>query len=302
MPAPAEEIWVYNRGSRRIETEQVYGRRWMDVFYGKPWGRRITAALLCKHPLSRLYGWLQKSAWSRRKISAFTAQYRVDLSEAVIPADGFASFNDFFIRRLKPAARPIAHDPRMLISPADSRVQAFQIDNDTPLSIKGAYMTVPQLLGMQSLAPSFKGGICLIFRLAPSDFHRFGYMEDGIQEPVHIICGPLHSVSPLSLRHKPDIHCTNYRHWCLIHTTRLGAMLQVEVGAMLVGSIVQFRPDGGPCRRGEEKGYFQFGGSTVIAVLEPGRVRIDDDILEYSGRGIETLVHFGERVATVATA
>jgi phosphatidylserine decarboxylase len=295
MLGPTGEILLYNRRSGRIEVEQVVGRKWMDIFYGRPWGRRITAGLLCKHPLSRLYGLLQKSAWSRRKIEPFAARNGIDLSEAIVPAKGFASFNDFFIRRLKPAARPVIKDADILIAPADARVQAFDIDENTRLKIKGTAFSLPELLHTDP-TPCCKDGLCLIFRLAPSDFHRFGYVEDGVQGPIHTIDGPLHSVSPLSLRHKPKIHGTNFRQWCFIQTARLGTLIQVEVGAMMVGSIVQFKPHGGLCRRGEEKGYFQFGGSTVILILEPGRVRIDEDILTYSGRGIETLVRYGERV------
>jgi phosphatidylserine decarboxylase len=296
MTGRAEEIMLYNRRSGQIKTELVYGRKWMDVFYGRPWGRRITEALLCRQPLSRLYGRVQQSAWTRKKIDGFAAQYGVDMSEAIVPEGGFASFNDFFTRRLKPSARPVADDPNLLISPADSRLQAFTIDADTRLTVKGAAITVTQLLNVPEFPMLFKGGTCLIFRLAPPDFHRFGYMEDGVQGLIHTIDGPLHSVSPLSLRHKPDIHCTNYRQWCFIESPRLGTLIQVEVGAMMVGSIVQNRPTGGVCRRGEEKGYFQFGGSTVIAILPPNRFRIDDDISKYSGLGIETLVRYGERI------
>lgn len=295
-PRSTEEIRLYNRRSGRIETEQVVGRKWMDIFYGRVWGRRVTAALLCKHPLSRLYGLVQKSAWSRRKIEPFAAQHGIVLSEAIVPTGGFASFNDFFTRRLKPAARPIANDEDIVIAPADSRMQAFPIGGQTRMKIKGTAFSLPELLHTCEPTPCYEGGLCLIFRLAPSDFHRFGYIEDGIQGPVHTIGGPLHSVSPLSLRHKPEIHSTNFRQWCFIQTSRLGTLVQVEVGAMMVGSIVQFKPHGGPCRRGEEKGYFQFGGSTVIVLLEPGRVRIDEDIWDYSGRGIESLICYGERV------
>lgn len=296
MTGPTEEILVYNRRSGRVDIEQVYGRKWMDIFYGRLWGRRITAALLCRHPLSRLYGRLQKSARSRHKIENFAVRCGIDLSEAAVPQGGFASFNDFFTRRLKPGARPIAQDPNILVAPADSRLQVFTIDSGSRLKIKGTALTVPELLHIPELPASFTFGSCLVFRLAPCDFHRFGYIEDGVQGPIHTIDGPLHSVSPLSLRHQPNIHSTNFRQWCLIQTSRLGMLIQVEVGAMMVGSIVQFNPRGGPCRRGEEKGYFQFGGSTVIVILEPGRVHIDADIRQYSRRGIETLVRYGEAI------
>lgn len=294
----SDDILIYNRGAGRTEVEQVYGRRWMELFYGRPWGRAITAGLLCRQPLSRLYGAIQRSARSRANIQPFIAQYGIDMREAVVPPNGFASFNDFFIRRLTPAVRPVNTDPAALIAPADSRLQVFTIENDTRLTIKGAAMTLGQLLGVSALESAFSGGLCLIFRLAPCDYHRFGYMDDGVQGPVHTVDGRLHSVSPLSLRHKPDVHCTNYRQWCQVRSPRLGTLIQVEVGAMMVGSIVQHQPAGGPCRRGQEKGYFQFGGSTVIVILEPGRAVLDAEILEYSAKGIETLVRYGERVGT----
>jgi phosphatidylserine decarboxylase len=292
------DITLYNRMSGQFETEQVYGRKWMDIFYGTTWGRAITGWLLCRHPLSRLYGRLQQHPRSRAKIDAFVTLYGIDLSEVEIPPGGFASFNDFFIRRLKPQARPIDTDPSAMVSPADARLSVFPIEPDTRLTVKGASMSVSQLLGGTHLDDGFMGGTCLVYRLAPCDYHRFGHVDEGVQGPVHIIDGPLHSVSPLALRHKPDVHCTNYRHWCEVQSPHWGTILQIEVGAMMVGSVVQLQPDGGPCRRGQEKGYFQFGGSTVIVLLESNRVRMDDDIMEHSQQGIETLVRYGERVGT----
>jgi phosphatidylserine decarboxylase len=268
----------------------------MDIFYGTAWGRAVTGSLLCRHPISRLYGWLQQHPRSRARIDAFVAQNGIDLSEVEVPPEGFASLNDFFIRRLKPEARPVDPDPDAMISPADARLSVFPIENETHLRVKGAAMSLPQLLGGHRLDNAFMGGTCLVYRLAPCDYHRFGHVGDGVQQPVRIIDGPLHSVSPLALRHKPDVHCTNHRHWCEIECPRWGTIIQVEVGAMMVGSVVQLRPDGGPCRRGQEKGYFQFGGSTVIVLIEANRLRIDDDILEQSRKGIETLVRYGERV------
>lgn len=302
MAAASNDIVLYDRRHGCLETEQVCGRSWMDLFYGTAWGRTITAALLCRPYVSRLYGCLQRHPASRRKIAPFVARYGVDLTEAIVPPGGFASFNDFFIRRLTPGARPVDPDPATLIAPADSRLQAFPIANETRLSIKGTAVTVPQLLGLSRLAYPFAGGLCLVFRLAPCDYHRFGYVDTGVQGRVHTVAGALHSVNPLALRHKPDVHCTNYRQWCFVEGELVGTMIQVEVGAMMVGSIVQHRPHGGYCRRGGEKGYFQFGGSTVILVFGPDRVTMDPDILEHSARGRETLVRYGEPVGRTITS
>jgi phosphatidylserine decarboxylase len=296
-PAQPEQIPLYNRRHGRMEQEKVYGRRFMDLCYQSRLGRRITGRLLCRQPVSRLYGRVQQHPWTRRQIPGFIAQYGIDLSEAIVPTGGFACFNDFFTRRLKPGARPVDRDPCRLVSPADSRLQVFQLGRETRLNVKGNRWTLAQLLGTADLDPYLRNGLCFCFRLAPSDYHRFGYADDGLQGPVHTVPGPLHSVNPLALQHKEDILATNYRQWCFVQSPCYGTMIQVEVGALIVGSIIQQQPQGGPCRRGAEKGYFQFGGSTVLLILEPGRVRVDPDIQEKSNQGIETLVRYGEGVA-----
>lgn len=295
-----QRINLYNRASGCMEIEQVYGRRWMDLFYGTRWGRWLTARWLCRPAVSRFYGSLQQHRRTRSKIPEFVQQYRIDMSEAVVPEGGFDSFNDFFIRQLKRSARPVEPDARRLAAPADSRLQAVVMQADTRIAVKGMRWRLSELLGTTAMDAQFSRGLCLCFRLAPCDYHRFGYTDDGIQGPVHTRSGPLHSVNPLALGHKEDILATNYRQWCLVRTVNFGILIQVEVGAMIVGSIVQCQPHGGYCRKGAEKGYFQFGGSTVLLFLEPNRIRVDDDILEYSKRGIETIVRYGQSVGTAA--
>ena len=300
-PFEKQQIQIYNRSSGRLETERIYGRYWVNLIYGTPWGRRLTGRWLCRPLLSRLYGRLQQHPLSRIKIPAFVGQYHVDLSEIVMPPGGFSSFNDFFTRRLKPESRRIAADPLSLAAVADSRLSVVDLDPDTLVAVKGMRWRLSQLLGTDALDARYTNGLCLCFRLAPCDYHRFGYADDGVQGPVHTRHGPLHSVNPLALRHKKDILATNFRQWCLIHSARFGTIIQVEVGAMMVGSIVQHQPHGGAVRKGAEKGYFQFGGSTVLLILEPGRLQVDDDILGYCRRGIETRVRYGEAVAKAIT-
>jgi phosphatidylserine decarboxylase len=289
-------IRLYNRRTRRLEHEKVYGRRAMDVFYGRAWGRWITNGILIRPWVSRFYGRLQNHPCTRKWIAPFIREHGIDMSEISVPPGGFRSFNDFFTRKLRPGARFMEPDPQTLIAPADSRLQVFTVDQDASLKIKGTVLTLTRLLNRARLDGRFRGGICLCFRLAPCDYHRFGYVDDGIQDRVTTIKGSLHSVNPLALRHKPDIHCTNSRQWCRIRSAHFGNLIQIEVGAMMVGSIVQHRPEGGACRRGQEKGLFQFGGSTVLLVLEPGQVVMDRDIEAYSRQGIETLVRYGEAI------
>jgi phosphatidylserine decarboxylase len=300
-PCQDRQILLYNRSSGQMETERIYGRRWVELFYGTSWGRRLTSQWLCRPPLSRLYGHLQQHPVSRQKIYSFIRQYDIDLSETLLPRHGFETFNDFFTRRLKPGARAVTANPSCLAAVADSRLLAIALGNHSRIAVKGMRWRLSQLLGTDAYDARYNSGLCLCFRLAPCDYHRFGYPDDGVQGPVYTRCGPLHSVNPQALRHKEDILATNFRQWCLIRSTHFGTLIQVEVGAMMVGSIVQGQPNGGYTRKGAEKGYFQFGGSTVLLILEPGRVQVDADILHYSRKGIETRVRYGEAVAKAVT-
>jgi phosphatidylserine decarboxylase len=190
----------------------------------------------------------------------------------------------------------VTSDPLSLAAVADSRLSVHALGPNTRIAAKGIRWRLSQLLGTDALDARFTHGLCLCFRLAPCDYHRFGHADDGVQGPVHTRFGPLHSVNPLALAHKENILATNFRQWCLIRSARFGTMIQVEIGAMMVGSIVQHHPRGGPVRKGSEKGFFQFGGSTVLLILEPNRIQVDGDILDYSRQGIETRVRYGETV------
>jgi phosphatidylserine decarboxylase len=291
-----QEIILYNRCRRAVEKEQVPGEKLLRLIYGRPWGRKTAHWIWSQILFSRFYGWPLHQRFSRKQIDPFISQHKIDMSEVEVPDQGFQSFNDFFIRRLKPGARPIPAAPKALVSPADSRLKVFPLHQGTLLDIKGHTLTLPHLLGTDGVADLFANGLCLQFRLAPRDYHRFGHIEDGLQGPIHIVGGRLFSVSPIALRHMPAIWGNNYRHWCFVQTHCLGTILQVEVGATMVGSIIQHQPQGGRCRRGQEKGYFQMGGSTVLIVLPPGRVHIDDDIMNYAEQGIETIVRYGESI------
>jgi phosphatidylserine decarboxylase len=293
-----QPVFLYNRHTEQIETEKVPGAGFLSLFYGKSWGRLVTDQVWSTAIFSRFYGLPFYGSWSRRFIDGFIQQNNIPMDEVQVPSGGFKSFNDFFIRRLIPGARPLPKDPSALIATADSRLKIFALNNLTVLDIKGTALTLQQLVGDTLVAEQFGGGICLQFRLAPRDYHRFGYIADGVQGPVHSVGGKLYSVSPLALTYRPSIWGQNYRQWCLIETHTLGTVLEIDIGATGVGSIVQHNPGGGLCCLGAEKGYFQLGGSTVLIIVQPGRIALDDDILACSNHGIEALVRYGERIGT----
>lgn len=294
--AGEDRIHLYNRETRSIEIEQVPGRNLLSLAYSKPCSLILARGILSRTIFSRLYGWIFHQKFSSKQIDAFIEKYGIDMSEVQIPTGGFKTFNDFFIRKLKPGARPIAQDPDALIAPADSRLKIIELHKETILDIKGASLTLSQLLCRSAPLDTFNNGLCLQFRLAPCDYHRFGHIENGVAGPVQNIGGRLFSVNPLALKNMPAIWGQNFRNWCSIQTKHLGTIIQIEVGATMVGSIVQHQPLGGYCTRGGEKGYFQMGGSTVLIIVQPGMVRLDEDILNYSNKGIETLVRYGEKI------
>ena len=294
------EIPYYNRTSQTIEYEQVFEDNIMQFLYGTVLGQLLEKHILSKTFCSIIYGLLQDRASSTKKIIPFVNAYSVNIAELEQTLDSFVSFNDFFKRRLKPDARPINQDPDILISPCDGRLLHYIIDHQLVMSVKGKSFTLLDLLKDQSLAQRYLGGTCLIFRLTPADYHRFCYLDSGSQSKITSINGLLHSVSPLSLDKLIPVFTENHRQYSILDTRHFGNVLHMDVGALVVGKIHQHHKDGAPISRGQEKGYFEFGGSTIILLLERGEVVLDHDILQYSLQGVETLVHMGERIGKVA--
>jgi phosphatidylserine decarboxylase len=291
-----EPTLLYNRKTGSLEEETVFEKDVMEFFYGSRLGFLITELLFKRRWATELYARLQHSPGSKQKIRKFVESHGVNLDELERPIESFNTFNEFFIRRLKVSARPIDRNPASLISIADCRLSVYPIREDAVYPVKAGSFTIARLLGDNEIAASYAGGSCLIFRLAPVDYHRFGYVDDCEQSPVESINGFYRSVHPLSLRKMKAVFTENRREYCVLKTANFGEIAHIDVGATGVGRIVQHHPGGGRFTRGEEKGYFEFGGSTVILLLKPGAAKIDNDIAEYSGRGIETIVRYGEKI------
>lgn len=298
---PAKDgVFYIDRETGEVCEERVFGRAFMEFFYDSGVGRLLTDTLLIESPLSTLYGWYNDSGWSRRKIRPFVRELEIPLEEVDGAVADFACFNDFFARRLKPEARPQDPDPSVLISPCDARTYVHDaIDGDTLLPVKGARVPLAELLRDGSMAERYHGGGAVVFRLCPSDYHRFHFPADGLAGPTVSISGIYHSVSPFALEKGIDIFCRNHRHVMELATERFGRIALIDVAAICVGRIRQtYSP--GPVRRGDEKGYFKFGGSTTILLSEPGRVRWDADLIGNTDDGLETLVKVGTRLGVAS--
>ncbi len=291
-------IMVYNRTTGRLEPEIVLGEGAVRLLYGNRLGGLLAECVLKRRFFSRLFGKLQNTAISARKIATVAAQLKIDLSELEKPLEEYRSFNEFFTRTLKKEARPIDGDPHAVISPCDARLLAVPtVHGAITVNVKGSHLDLRRLLADDMLASKYTGGAMLIYRLCPADYHRFHFPEAGTPGSAVRTGGPLHSVNPMALATGRRILDTNLRERTELDTENgPGTICMVEVGAMCVGSIVQTYTPGAPVARGGEKGMFLFGGSAVIVLYEPGRIRVDGDIVEQSRRGIETLVRVGMRV------
>jgi phosphatidylserine decarboxylase len=305
MSSPsANEIKFWHRGHGRLETELVYGEGFIRYLYQNDWGKRLNRWLASAWA-SKAYGVVQDLPVSHRKVRPFIEKFGVNIDEyergtrsSLDAKDSYASFNEFFVRRFRMGKRPFVHEPHRMPAFAEARyVGHAQVGPETVFPVKGVHLGVGDLLGNQDVARPFLGGPLLIARLCPVDYHRFHYPDTGKVIDQWRVKGRYDSVNPVALRTKPDIFIANERHVTLIQTENFGRIAYIEVGAVCVGKIVQTHRWNKPFLRGEEKGYFLFGGSTVVVLGEPGAWRPSADILAKTSEGIETYLRLGEEVA-----
>lgn len=263
----------------------------LRALYGHAAGRAFLKLLIAP-PLSRAAGWMLSTRLSTVLIKPFIRQNGIDMSQ--FEPGPFESYNAFFARRILPGMRPVDEDPAHLIAPCDSKLTALPIAPESRFVLKNTPYTLSSLLRDEQLASRYAGGTALIFRLTVDDYHRYCYVADGEKGENVRIPGVLHTVNPIANDVYP-IYKENAREYSLLQTERFGSVLMMEVGALLVGRIVNHHA-GAQVKRGEEKGYFQFGGSTVVLLLEKGAAKVDGDILRNSEAGIETIVRMGERI------
>ncbi len=293
-PAPEPTpIHYFDRQSGEIKTEKVAGEKWLTWLYYNPVGELTLRALVKRKFISSWYGDMMDAPRSADKIEPFVENYDVDLG--IAQRQAFDSFNDFFTRKLKKDARPINTDPEVAVSPADGKVLAWADISNRDFIVKGSRFNVAEFLQDTILAKKYEHGSMMLFRLSPPDYHRFHFPVGGQVSPVTRISGDYYSVNPMAIRQMIAIFWENKREYVAIANEIFGEVIMAEVGATMVGSIVQtYRND--RVEKGEEKGYFEFGGSSVVLLFEPGRIIIDPDLLTHTKNKLETAIKMGERV------
>lgn len=292
------EIYYIDRKTKEKKKEIVAGEKLIKWAYESNVGMTLSELVFKRKFLSYYYGKLQDRPSSAKKIKQFIKELDIDMTEAIKEkTKDYKNFNEFFIRELKPGTREVVQENALLASPADGRVFAYEhIDINRILQVKGMEYSLQELFGDHRLAQRFQGGTYYIIRLCPADYHRFHFCDNGIPKGTKKIKGYYYSVNPLALRKVAQLYCKNKREITLFDTDNFGTMAFVEVGAAAVGTIVQTFTHGTRVSRGDEKGYFKFGGSTVILFFEKGKVKVDEDILENTEAGYETKINMGERI------
>lgn len=292
-------IKIYNRKNKSYEIEKVAGGGLLKALYGNPAGRLGLELLVKRRFYSALTGVFCDASISTKNIASFIKNFDIDMSACPREISDFKSFNDFFTRKLTREARPFEKKTDLLLSPGDGRLKAWEnIDMNEVTQIKGFTYSLKELFDDAELAEKYQGGTCIILRLAPVDYHRFHFIDDGVCGESRRIKGDYYSVNPIALSAVPKLFCRNVREYSIFASENFGDIAYIEVGATSVGSIVQTYKPGESIRRGAEKGYFKFGGSTVILFLEKGRAHIDKDILEQTEMGVEVKAIAGESIGT----
>ena len=276
-----------------IREENDLQDRFLHVMYSHAAGRAAMKPLV-QPAVSRAAGCFLDSRWSVPMIAPFVKKNHISLKECTTKQ--FASFNDFFVRKLNRDARPFSDAPGDFISPCDARLTVYPVCENGKFEIKNTVYTLEQLLRDRKLAKRYEGGTLFLFRLSVDDYHRYLFVDDGVCSAERRIEGVLHTVNPAANDYCP-IYKENTRTYSLLESTNFGTLLQMEVGAMMVGKIVNEKAgEAKQVQRGEEKGYFAFGGSTVIVLAQKGSVVPEKRIWNYSRLGIETRVRQGETV------
>lgn len=257
--------------------------KFLEFLYTNMLGRMLLKPLV--HPkLSKFTGKLLSSPLSTLIIPSFIKNNNMDMTP--YEDTKYTSFNDFFTRKIKAGERPIPEDNKILISPCDCKATVYPIQDNTIFSVKHTEYTLRSLLRSPSLAKRFRGGYAYILRLTVDDYHRYVYAASGHQSKNYHIDGTFHTVNPVANDYLP-IFKENTREYTVIHTEEFGDIVQMEVGALMVGKISNHKAS---CRvtRGEEKGYFEYGGSTIILLTEKNAVTPREDLISNTTNGYET--------------
>ncbi len=290
----------YDRNNNRLMTERIYASKFLSWSYNTRLGRFVNDFLFKQKFVSQLYGWLHKQRWSRRKIRSFVEKLNVNMEESVRLIEDFKNFNDFFTREIDLSQRPIHKDTHVCISPTDGRVLAYPVVKaDNTFRIKRGTFNLRYFFCNDTLVEKFVGGSMVISRLYLSDYHHFHFPDSGIPGQATSIHGKYYAVGPYALRTFVPFYTENHRMLTLFESDHFGQIAIFEIGAFTIGSIQQQYLPGIHVAKGVRKGFFEFGGSTVVLLFQKKRIKLDEDLCRNTRNDIETYIHLGDSIGRI---
>jgi phosphatidylserine decarboxylase len=291
----SKKLYYIDRSDGEKKEERIYCKNFLLFLYNTRIGKSLARSIAQFPPFSRLVGWKERRKRSRKKIPQFIVQFGIN-PEEFQPSETFRSFDDFFTRKLKPGCRPLHSG---VILPADGRYLAYQnVSSCALFGVKDKKFNFKTLLNSADLATRYEEGAMVLARLAPCDYHRFHFPIDCLPGQPQLINGLLHSVNPMAVKKNINLLTENKRMVTPLVTDQYGTILFIEIGATCVGSIHQTFIPGHPVKKGEEKGYFSFGGSSIILLFEKGKISLAPDLLRNSADCIETRCLLGQPLET----
>lgn len=252
---------------------------------------RIILLFITRVSFSKIMTIFLNSRSSKLLINNFVNKYGINTEE--FEEKKYKSFNDYFVRNKKEEYIKIENDSDVLISPCDCKMSVYNA-SDRNFKIKNVDYNLELLLKNNELALEYENSYVVICRLSPGDYHRYCYIDNGYHKENNKIKGILHTVRPIAVE-KKKVFVTNSRSYTVLNTENFGKITQIEVGALMVGKIknnysnYQFK-------KGEEKGFFEYGGSTIILLVKKDDVKIDNYLINNTKKGYETKINIGNRI------
>lgn len=288
--------YIYRKTGEKL-IEKVPGENFLKFLYYNPLGTLTLNLLIKRKFLTWFYGREMDKKSSVSKIKSLIESAGINMDESKLELQDFNSFNEFFIRELKDGARSIDQRENVIISPADGKILVYEnLSEVSKFFLKGNEFTLKEFFNDEALANKYQGGTFVIVRLAPIDYHRFHFPTSGKISASKLIKGYYYSVSTHAIKKNFRIYCENKREYSILQTENFGDIAIAEIAATMVGGITQSYTPNTFVKKGDEKGYFYFGGSTLIMIFEKGKVKIDNDLILNTSKGIETKVYMGEKI------
>ncbi len=281
---------IWDKENNQFIEEKEYGKEKLNFLYNTSIGRILLKAVFASRWFSKLNGIFQKSAFSKKKIAKFVKEYNINMTPYQ-DVQLYKSFEDFFRRKrnIEEGINHEAYQSDSFISIADAKLKVINLSKNSTFKIKQSIYDLKDLILDEKLSKEYENGICLIYRLTVDDYHRYVFLDDGNIEKEYYIKGKLHTVQAISDKYKAYIR--NSRNVSILNTNNFGKVLQIEVGAMLVGKINNHNIK--EFSKFEEKGFFDYGGSTIVQIIKKDNVKIDKNIINMSADDVETKVKIG---------